>query len=227
MSGLTVAAVVALSAAGGMAGLGLRRNLARLEYRRDGPQGDERDRPRPGSRAWVPVVLAAAWLGLGAAYADSGWPWLFLWLPYTAAGAWLAAVDLDVRRLPDKVQAALAGYVFVVGGVLIATGYANWVTGLVGCFGCVLAFGVIHLVNRRGLGFGDVKHVVIIGWCLGLADWMSVLYGLTIACFAGIGWALVRREREFAFGPWLILGTTVAAIIAGFGWTAAVSLSLA
>jgi leader peptidase (prepilin peptidase)/N-methyltransferase len=227
MSGLIAGALAALTAAGWLIGVGLRHSLNRLEYRIVGPRRDERDQPHPGSRWWVPATLALSWLGLGLAYADRAWPWLLLWLPYTVAGAWLAAVDLDVRRLPDKIQIVIAIYAAAAGAALIAFQHADWVSGLGGAAGCLFVFGLIHALDRNALGFGDVKHVAVVGWCLGLLGWMMVLYGLTIACLTGIGWALVRREREFAFGPWLILGAVAAGVIAGFTQTTALSVSLA
>jgi leader peptidase (prepilin peptidase)/N-methyltransferase len=215
-----------LGVAGCLVGLALQQNLNRLSYRIIGPQSDERASPHPGGRWWVPAALAVAWLVLGSAYAHAGWPWLVLWLPYALAGTWLAAVDFDVHRLPDKVQIPLALYVLAAGIGLILAGYGQWLSGLIGAAACGVAFGLVHLISRHSLGFGDVKHVVIAGWCLGLSGYTMIFYGLIAACLLAIGWALVRREREFAFGPWLVLGTVIAASMAGFSWTSVVSVSL-
>ncbi|MDR1448881.1 MAG: A24 family peptidase [Propionibacteriaceae bacterium] len=226
MSGLTIAALAGLGVAGWLVGLALRRNLNRFAYRIVGPRRDDRDQPYPGPRWWVPIALALAWASLGFAYAHDGWPWLALWLPYTAAGVWLAAVDFDVRRLPDKVQIPLACYAAVIGGLYIFLGYGDWLGGVIGFTACLLLFGVTSLVNGKALGLGDVKHVVICGWCLGLLGWTLVFYGVIIACLFGIGWGATHRERVFAFGPWLVLGTTAAAVIAGLRTAAEAAVSL-
>jgi leader peptidase (prepilin peptidase)/N-methyltransferase len=226
MPGLSVAIIVGLGVLGWLVGLVIRRNLNHFSYRIIGPHDDERERPHPGSRWWVPIALSLAWLALGAAYAHNGWPWLALWLPYAGAGVWLAAVDFDVHRLPDKVQAPLGIYSLGIGIGLIIMGYGHWISAVTGVIVCAGVFGVVHVIGRRAMGFGDVKQVAIVGWCLGLVGWTHILYGLLIASLFGIGWGLIRREREFAFGPWLVFGTVVAASIAGISWTTSVSVSL-
>ncbi|MDR0991116.1 MAG: A24 family peptidase [Propionibacteriaceae bacterium] len=214
--GLIILAIFSLGVAGGVIGLTLRASLSRLQYRIIGPRDDERDLPHPGPRWWLPPILGLAWFALAVAYGHTGWPWLFLWLPFATAGMWLTAVDLDVKRLPDKVLGWVALHSLVVGLVLILMGYATWLPALVGALGAGGLFWLLHLMSRGGLGFGDVKYVTICGWNLGLLGWEPIFWGLLVACFCAIIWAIATRRWQFAFGPWLSLGTVTAASLAGF-----------
>lgn len=213
---IVAAGVIGLGVTGWLIGMTLRVSLNRFGYRIVGPRHDERDRPHPGSRWWVPVSLGLSWLTLATAFADDYWPWLLLWLPFSALGVWLAAVDLDVKRLPDKVQAWTAAHALVAGGGLIALGLADWRSAVVGLAAVAVLFGGTHLVSRGGLGFGDVKYATICGWCLGLAGLGPILYGVLLACLLAIVWAAASRHRVFAFGPWIGLGTVLTACLIGF-----------
>ncbi|MDR1807057.1 MAG: prepilin peptidase [Propionibacteriaceae bacterium] len=226
MRGLIIGCLIGLGVTGFLIGLGLRTSLNRLDYRIIGPRDDERDRPHPGSRWWVPVMLGLAWFALAVAFAHEGWQSLILWLPFAAAGAWLAAVDLDVARLPDKVQGWVALYALAVGAGLIVTQSAPWLPAVAGALGAGGLFLAVHFASGGALGFGDVKLVAICGWCLGLLGWSPIFLGLIAACLLGILWALIRRSRRFAFGPWLVLGSVIAACLDGFSQVGALPFPL-
>jgi len=216
MRTVTLVSILLAAVVGVLLGLGLRSSLNRLNYRIIGPRDDERELPWPGGRWWVPFVLGLSWFALATAYAHQGWPWLLLWLPFAATGTWLAAVDLDVWRLPDKVLVWVGLHALVVGGVLIYLGQAEWLPAVVGAVATGALFGLVHAFSRGALGFGDVKYVTICGWSLGLMSWTPIFYGIIIACLTAIVWALTRRVRRFAFGPWLALGTVWTAVLVGF-----------
>jgi len=134
------------------------------------------------------------------------------WFAFSAIGTWLAAVDLDVRRLPDGGQLLLA-IVALVFGVIMAGGQpARLVTGVAVALICGTLFLIIHAISRGSLGLGDVKLVMTCGWWLGVGSITAVFAGLALACLAGVVFSLVTRSREFAFGPWLVLGTVVAGL---------------
>ena len=108
--------------AGEPLGLWLRRNLATLSYR----NADEADLPDPGQRWWVVWTSVIAIGSLAAAAVMSHNLLAFIPLiPLAIAGPWLAAVDFDVLRIPNRVLAptAAAALIVVVG---IAAAAQKW-----------------------------------------------------------------------------------------------------
>lgn len=74
-------------------------NLRRLDYRRP----DERHLSAPADPWWV-VPSTLIGMTLTMARGDPGQPYAALVvLPLAVTGAWLSAVDVDVRRLPDRI----------------------------------------------------------------------------------------------------------------------------
>jgi leader peptidase (prepilin peptidase)/N-methyltransferase len=141
---------------------------------------------------------------------DAPWPILTLWLPLSAALAWLAAVDLDVARLPDRILVPAAIW------TALAVGVTLWITSPLAGIGAILAaalcgggFWILHLAGRGALGFGDVKLAALIGAATALVSWTAVLYALVAGCVLAIAWAIGRRRNELAFGPWLALGAVL------------------
>jgi len=181
-----------------------------------GPDQDERTLPRPGPRWWITLAVGLAWAGV-AWRAEGDWRTYLIWLPFAAIGAYLAAVDLDVRRLPDRAQLALAAAVLIAGLATHWTQPRALLIALAWAAGTALLFWVIHLVGRGALGFGDVKLAATCAWLLGLTGLAGVWVGLVLACLLAVGHALVRRTRSVAFGPWLILGTLAAGLWLGTG----------
>jgi len=182
---------------------------------------DETALPSPGARWWCPAVLGIAWGCVGwrcPVVLPHGWPdimdWIHLlgWLAFCAIGLWMAAIDLDVRRLPDRGQVILA-IVMVLCGVLI-----SWEEPIRLAYGlgaglvCGLAFLLMHAMSRGGLGLGDVKLVMTCGWWLGLTWLTSVFAALMISCVLAVAYSLLARQRQFAFGPWLVAGTLIAGL---------------
>ena len=80
--------------------------------------------------------------------------------------------------------------------------------------GLVLVWGVRIIgsvaAQQEAMGFGDVTLMAMIGAFLG---WQAVIITFFIAPFAGIVigiiQAIVRKENELAFGPYLSLGAII------------------
>jgi leader peptidase (prepilin peptidase)/N-methyltransferase len=138
-----------------------------------------------------------------------------------------SAVDFEHLLIPNRVvfpallvTLPLIAVVSVVDGEPSSLGFA--LVGAVAFFGGLL---LTHLVNPRGMGFGDVKLALLLGLFLGWAAsgyagaLLLVVVGLMFASLAGsvIGVVLlVRRGRgvQYPFGPWLAFGTVVALLAA-------------
>ncbi|MDR0283937.1 MAG: A24 family peptidase, partial [Propionibacteriaceae bacterium] len=219
---MTVAVVLLAAVLGGLTGEVMRRRLNRLAYRRPPEAADDPDETAfatPGRRFWVPVVLAGTWAALGWRVLDEtavsdplNWVRFAAWLAFAGIGAWLAVIDLDVNRLPDRGQLVLAT-LMVAAGVCLAWGEpGRLLTGLGAGLVCGLGFLIVHTISRGGLGLGDVKLIAICGWWLGLSSVAAVFAGVIAACLLGIAFSLVKRVRQFAFGPWLVAGTVLAGL---------------
>jgi len=192
--------------AGALVGALVRWRVRRFDHRRP----EEASNSTPGIRWLIPLV-ATGWGWLTWRLLDAPWPILTLWLPLSAALAWLAAVDLDVTRLPDRILVPAA--VWTTLGVAVTM----WTTGPLAGAGAILAaafcgggFQILHLVGGGRLGFGDVKLAAVIGAAAALVSWTAVLYALIAGCILALAWAAARRRRELAFGPWLALGAVLA-----------------
>lgn len=208
-------ALITLAAAAAGYGIGTitRRNLSRLGYRR----GDERDLPAPPPRRWVPWATAAAAATISAVAAVSAQPIRYLPLvPLAMVGPWLAAVDVDVQRLPNRVNGVLAGAV-AVGVVLVAVGSGELSVAVYAALGGILAgavYLITHSLTRGGIGMGDVKLAAVAGLALGATGLTPVLAAILFGSVGAIVWTKVSHHHGFvAYGPWLLLGTWAATVL--------------
>ena len=195
----------------------IRRWLNQLKYRVTWEDNDEMDLPQPGSRWWVPLALGicwgcAMWL-IPPTYSLSSWAHVLGWMAFSAIGAWMAAVDMDVRRLPDAAQLLLAGTTILAGVVFAGSDPIRLLMGLTTGLVCGVAFLAIHMLTRGDLGLGDVKLVMICGWWLGLISPTAVFAGLFVGCLLAVLYSALARVRQFAFGPWLVAGTIIAGLV--------------
>ncbi len=204
----------ALTLLGAVIGLAIRWRVATLTYR----QADEARRPAPGPRWWIPVTVAAASGLLAWRFGVDRWPLLLPTLSLAWFGAWLSAIDLDVRRLPNRLLAVHGALVALgVGAAAIITGDLG--IAIQAAVGAVVAFVVFWILDRvrpGGFGWGDGKYIPIIGASTESVSLTVAWWAFLIACVAAILATPFRRRRTaFPFGPWLALGALAA--IAMFG----------
>jgi leader peptidase (prepilin peptidase)/N-methyltransferase len=142
------------------------------------------------------------------------------------AGVVLAAVDLAVHRLPDRVllpavaacatallvDAAATGSWPALGRAFLAGGAAFALAALAGA------------VSAGGLGFGDVKLLGLLGLLLGWAGWGVLLAGVFLGLLVGAAGSLLlivtRRagwRTAVPFGPPLLAGAVLALALVGAG----------
>jgi leader peptidase (prepilin peptidase)/N-methyltransferase len=138
---------------------------------------------------------------------------------FLIAGVRLSVIDWRTHRLPDRI--VLPSYpaaALLLGSAAGVSGEWHRILGMLGGAAALLVgFAVLHLVNRRGLGLGDVKLAGVLGLYLGFVGWPLVWWGPFLAVLLGGGWsiALVLLKRatltsHVAFGPFLIIGTGLA-----------------
>ncbi|MCC6498498.1 MAG: prepilin peptidase [Propionibacteriaceae bacterium] len=208
---------VALAAGAGVPlGLSLRRNLAMLGYRKE----DEQDRPDPGPRWWVVWASVVALGSLTSSAYLSERPITYIGvLPLALTGPWLAAVDLDVLRIQNRVlMPAMAVTLLALLGIAVAE--RDWSalgSPVVAALATGGSFAAFHLATHGGIGLGDIKLATVIGLALGPigvdAVWISVLAGslTTLICAKCIG-----RGGPIPYGPGLLSGSLLAVLVTAF-----------
>ena len=207
-------AVIA-AAVGFFAGTKLRVLIARVP---------ERAAPMELRYPLVEVVTA----GLFAAVAARFGPSLEL-LPYglgISAMIALSFIDLETYLLPKKLVWPSVGAV-VLAFVAVAVIDGRWddlQRALLGGVVSTLAVGVIWFIAPRGMGFGDVRLMMLLGLLTGWVSRGTVLAGFVLAFVLGGGLSLVllvtrlrQRKDAIPFGPWLCLGCLVAILWVGSG----------
>ena len=204
----------ALTLLGAVIGLAIRWRVATLNYRHT----DEAQRPPPGPRWWIPVAVATASGLLAWRLGVDRWPLLLPTLPIAWFGPWLSAIDLDVRRLPNRLLAVHGALVALgVGAAAIITGDLS--IAIQAAVGAVVAFVVFWILDRvrpGGFGWGDGKYIPIIGAATAAVSLSVAWWAFLIACVAAVVATPFRRRRTaFPFGPWLAIGALAA--IALFG----------
>jgi len=214
---LPLGAIATLALAGGLAlGPWLARVSVRLARR------DDAARAKP-LRTVLTVLLVA--LAVGGALVAGGVR------PATVALAWagvagvvLAQVDLAAHRLPDRVT--VPAYAAVATALLVdAVALGTWPALLRAVLAGAAAFGVAAcaaVVSPRGLGFGDVKLLGLLGLVLGWVGWGALLAGVFLGLVAGAAASLVLVATGRAgwrtalpFGPPLLVGAALALVVAG------------
>ena len=139
----------------------------------------------------------------------------------------LAAVDIDVRRLPDRFTRVLlpASLVLVVVGGL--AGHQPHAVVRAVLAGLALgAFYLVLVVLGRGsaFGLGDAKLAPTIGVLLGFFSWAHVIVGTFLAFLLGavygaclVAFTSAGRRATIAFGPHIILGALLLLAVPAIG----------
>jgi leader peptidase (prepilin peptidase) / N-methyltransferase len=166
--------------------------------------------------ARYPLVEALVAVLFAAITAVNGVDWDLAWqLPLAAVLVAVAAIDLDLHIIPNKIvyPAAVWG---VVSALLIRAGELPEL--LAWGAGAGLFFLLAALVYPGGMGMGDVKLAGVMGLYLG----SSVLPAMLVAFLSGtiVGIAVMARhgvadgrKRGVPFGPFLAIGGIVALLV--------------
>jgi leader peptidase (prepilin peptidase) / N-methyltransferase len=206
--------IAVLTVLGALIGIATKWRVSTLAYRHD----DEKDLPLPGARWWIPIAAAAASGLLAWRFGLARWPLLLPTLPVAWYGPWLSAIDLDVRRLPNRLLGIHAALV-AAGVVTAAAITTNPALALRAAAGGAIAFAVFWTLDHvlpGGFGWGDGKYVPIIGTGAAALTLTVEWWTFLIACLAAVAATPFRRQRSaFAFGPWLFTGAVASMALIG------------
>ncbi|MEE1756301.1 prepilin peptidase [Streptomyces sp. SP18CS02] len=178
--------------------------------------------PGPAPSPASPVVTALACAAL--AWATGPRPELAVWLLVAPFAVLLAAVDLAVHRLPDRLTLPLAVATAVLLGVaaLLPAHAGSWPSALLGAAVLGAAYFVLFLINPAGLGFGDVKLALSLGVALGWYGWgvllLGAFAGFLFGALYGLGLIALRRASRksvIPFGPFMIGGALAGLLLGG------------
>ena len=234
---------LAWAAAGALAGLPAGVVLRDPVFRLSVPSGspDRADCPRCTApvRSWLAVYCAHCGraLGIPAALEVSTAAVLALIFGHFgdrpdviafaflgALGVVLAAIDISVQRLPDRLT--LPGFAVLTAllGVAAAIGRdpGGLVRALLGSAAMAGTYLLLALVRPGQLGGGDIKLAGLAGLALGWLGWPALVAGtaLGFALSAVVSLALLAARRvtlhsAISFGPFMLGGALLAVLALG------------
>lgn len=206
--------------AAGILGAGGPFVLARLPE----PAEPADDKVRYKDLAATPFL--GVWLGLAAAIAaavlatfvepDALLP---AWVVLSGVGVWLAFIDWRTKLLPKLIVNPLNALLLalVVVAAAVEGDRSILVRALIAAVAVFAVFFLSNLFYARGLGYGDVRLSFGLGLALGALGGaeaaFGIWFGFVLGAFGAVILARLRivDARDFAFGPYLILGAVVAA----------------
>jgi leader peptidase (prepilin peptidase)/N-methyltransferase len=145
----------------------------------------------------------------------------FLYL--AAISVALAAIDLDVHRLPNAIvlPAYVVGGVLLTASALVAGDPEALLRGIGGAAAYFVFYLVLALAKPGGMGMGDVKLAGVLGLFLGYLGLEQLIVGAFGAFLLGglVGVVIILaqkgdRRTAIPFGPWMLAGAWLA-VLAG------------
>jgi leader peptidase (prepilin peptidase)/N-methyltransferase len=144
------------------------------------------------------------------------------YLYLAAVGLALAMIDIDLKKLPDKLT--LPSYpVAAVLLTIAAVAHDDYHSLLRAGLGAIAVYAFyfgLWFAYPKGMGFGDVKLSGVLGAYLGWLSWKAVvvgvfagflyggLFGIGVLLFAGGG-----RKTKVPFGPFMLAGTLTGILV--------------
>ncbi|MDO5672653.1 MAG: prepilin peptidase [Actinomycetaceae bacterium] len=143
-------------------------------------------------------------------------------LPLFIATPILTSTDFTKHLLPNKIIAATV-ITQIPLTVLALVLTQQTPHPLLTALGAALAyFATVFLLRLlpSGIGAGDLKLALPLGWALGLAGWEALILGIILGWVLGGVFALglliftkAKGKNMMAMGPWLLYGTLIAGVL--------------
>ena len=141
-------------------------------------------------------------------------------------GVGLAAIDIAVQRLPDRLTlpALPVLMILLAGAAVLGHDGAALVRALLGGLVLAASYLLLALLRPGQLGGGDIKLAALAGLTLGWLGWGPLLTGACLGFLlsAVVSVALLTTRRitlhsVICFGPFLLGGTLLAILASGGG----------
>jgi len=214
---LTALVAVLCGLVGVPVGLFLNVVIERVPEKQPLREGLPPGRPRAAVEWWVVAGTAALFAALGVRFgADWALP---AYLVLAASLLSIAVIDLRLYIVPNRiVYPTLALSIpLLVGAALLHHHPTAIRSAAIGSIGAWFFLLVVHLIQPRGMGFGDVRLSAILGMYLGFLSVRLVLWGMLAGFMLGavIGLGLIvfggrGRKEAVPFAPFLAAGTILA-----------------
>jgi leader peptidase (prepilin peptidase)/N-methyltransferase len=171
-------------------------------------------------RPLVEVATAGLFAATGARFAGD-WS-LPAFLALAAVLVAVAVIDLEHYIVPNRlVRAGLLLGVPLLALAALGEGEGGALgRALLSSLGAAVAMLVIHLVQPRGMGMGDVKLALVLGLHLGWLGVDHVVLGLFLGFLLGavVGLLLIAlrlrgRKDHVPFAPFLVAGALLAVLV--------------
>jgi leader peptidase (prepilin peptidase)/N-methyltransferase len=123
----------------------------------------------------------------------------------------VALIDLDTRKIPNKITGPAAVVAVLLGALLHPSGVPEQLIAGAAAGAFLLFFALAY---PKGMGMGDVKLVGVLGLFLGRYAAVAVLVSLLVGSVVG-GLVMARvgvregRKTAIPFGPFLAVGGVV------------------
>ena len=124
----------------------------------------------------------------------------------------IAVIDLDVRKIPNKLTGPAAVLAVALGALLAPSELPEQ---LAAGAGALIFFLLPTLIHQKGMGMGDVKLVGVLGLYLGRAVIPAIFIALILGVVVGAAIIAMKgvsdgRRTKVPFGPFLAIGALIA-----------------
>ncbi|NLE10813.1 MAG: prepilin peptidase [Actinobacteria bacterium] len=140
---------------------------------------------------------------------DVSWELLVAWI-FIAALVAIAFIDYDHMIIPDSI--VLPGAIIGLAASVALQPGRWWVFLVAGFGGALFCFALAMFWPGGGMGFGDVKMALFIGFFLGTSVIVAFFLAFLVGSIVGVYLLLVRkqsRKMKLPFGPFLAFGSVV------------------
>ena len=174
----------------------------------------------PLGMPWVLECVTALVLGLLFGR-FGGQPDMLAFSFLGAMGVALAAIDITVQRLPDRLILPAYPVMIVLLTIAALTGHTEGALGRALLGGLVLGgtYQALALLRPGGIGGGDVKLAGLAGIALGWLGWPTLIVGGALgflvagaACMALIAARRLTLQSVISFGPFMLVGALLATV---------------